>query len=39
MLDMFYVEVDYDVELANISQDSFDSAHTGAVFANLGINF
>ena len=39
MLDMFYVEVGYDAGLANISQDSFDSAHTGTVFANLGINF
>ena len=39
MLDLFYVEVGYDAGLANISQDSFDAAHTGTVFANLGINF
>lgn len=39
MLDLFYVELGYDAGLANISQDSFDAAHTGTVFANLGINF
>ena len=39
MLDMFYVEAGYDVGLANISQDSFDSAHTGTLFANNGFNF
>ena len=39
MLDMFYVEAGYDVGLANISQDSFDSAHTGTLFANIGFNF
>jgi hypothetical protein len=36
---MFYVEAGYDVGLANISQDSFDSAHTGTLFANIGFNF
>lgn len=39
MLDQLYVEVGYDAGLANISQDTFDTAHTGTVFANLGINF
>ena len=39
MLDLLYLEVGYDAGLANIAQDSFDSAHTGTVFANLGINF
>ena len=32
-------EAGYDVGLANISQDSFDSAHTGTLFANIGFNF
>ncbi|MCR5130966.1 MAG: PorT family protein [Prevotella sp.] len=39
MVDMLYLEIGYDAGLANISQDSFDSTHTGALFANLGINF
>lgn len=39
MLDMFYAEVGYDAGLANISNDTFDSAHTGTLFANIGINF
>ena len=39
MLDLLYLEVGYDAGLANIAQDTFDSAHTGTLFANLGINF
>lgn len=39
MFDMFYAEVGYDAGLANISNDSFDTAHTGTLFANIGINF
>lgn len=39
MLDMFYLEAGYDAGLANISNDSFDSSHTGSFFANVGINF
>ena len=34
-----YVEMAYDVGLANISHDYFDTAHTGAFFATVGVNF
>jgi len=37
--DHLYLELGYDLGLANISQDSFNSAHTGSFFANLGVNF
>ncbi|MBP3776694.1 MAG: PorT family protein [Prevotella sp.] len=36
---MMYVELGYDLGLANISKDDFDSAHTRCLFVNLGINF
>ena len=39
MLGLFYVEVGYDAGLTNISNDTFDSSHTGSLFANIGINF
>ena len=39
MLDMFYAEVGADIGLANICNDSFDSARNNTVFANIGINF
>lgn len=39
MLNMFYAEIGYDAGLANISNDTFDTAHTGTLFANVGINF
>ena len=34
-----YAEVGYDIGLANISRDSFDSSRTGSLFATLGVNF
>ena len=34
-----YIELGYDVGLANISHDYFDTAHTGAFFATVGVNF
>lgn len=37
--DHLYLELGYDLGLANISQDNFNSAHTGSFFANLGVNF
>jgi hypothetical protein len=36
---MLYGELGYDVGLANISRDYFDSAHTGCFFATAGLNF
>lgn len=39
MFDMFYAEVGYDAGLSNISNDTFDTTHTGTLFANIGINF
>ena len=32
-------ELGYDFGLANISRDYFDDAHTGSLFATIGINF
>ena len=34
-----YMELGYDWGLANISHDYFDTAHTGAFFATVGVNF
>ena len=34
-----YAELGYDFGLANISRDYFDDAHTGSLFATIGINF
>jgi len=34
-----YIELGYDIGLANISHDYFDTAHTGAFFATVGVNF
>jgi hypothetical protein len=36
---MMYVELGYDLGLANITKDDFDSAKTRCLFINLGINF
>ena len=36
---MMYVELGYDLGLANITKDDFDTAHTRCLFINLGINF
>lgn len=37
--DHLYAEVGYDLGLANVSHDYFDTAHTGCFFANIGVNF
>lgn len=37
--DMLYVELAYDLGLANISDDSFDAARNRALMLNVGINF
>ena len=34
-----YAELGYDFGLANISHDYFDDAHTGSLFATIGVNF
>ena len=33
-----YAELGYDLGLANVSHDYFDTAHTGAFFATIGVN-
>lgn len=37
--DFLYAEVGYDLGLANICQDYFDTSHTGSLFATIGVNF
>lgn len=37
--DYLYAEVGYDFGLSNISHDYFDTSHTGALFATIGVNF
>ena len=37
--DHLYAELGYDIGLANISHDYFDTSHTGCFFANIGVNF
>ncbi len=37
--DMLYAEIAYELGLANISHDSFDTAHNRALMLNFGINF
>ncbi len=34
-----YAELGYDIGLANISHDYFDTSHTGTLFATIGVNF
>ncbi len=34
-----YVDLVYDIGLANISHDSFDSAHNGCLYIDFGVNF
>jgi len=34
-----YTEIGYDLGLANISHDYFDTSRTGCFFANIGVNF
>ena len=37
--DFVYAELGYDIGLANISHDYFDTSRTGALFATVGFNF
>ncbi len=37
--DFLYAEIGYDIGLANVSRDNFNTAHTGCLFANIGVNF
>ncbi len=37
--DHLYAELGYDIGLANVSHDAYDTAHTGCFFANIGVNF
>ena len=37
--DFVYAELGYDIGLANISHDYFDTSRTGAFFATVGFNF
>lgn len=36
---MFYADLTYDLGLANISHDDFDSATNGAFYVTMGVNF
>ena len=37
--DHLYAEIGYDIGLANVSRDDFNTAHNGCFFANVGVNF
>jgi len=37
--DVFYMDVTYDIGLANICHDTFDTSHNGCLTLNLGVNF
>ncbi len=37
--DLLYAEVGYDIGLANVCNDTFDTSHNGCFFANIGVNF
>lgn len=37
--DMFYCDLTYDIGLANICHDTFDTSHNGSVQLNFGVNF
>lgn len=36
---MMYAEIGYDLGLANIIKDDFETAHTRSLFINIGVNF
>jgi len=38
-IDMFYVDLTYDLGLANVGQDDFDETKTSTLMLNLGVNF
>ena len=37
--DMFYVDLTYDLGLANVSHDDFDESRNSALMLNFGLNF
>jgi hypothetical protein len=37
--DLFYCDLTYDIGLANISHDTFDTSHNGSLQLNFGVNF
>ena len=37
--DMFYADLSYDIGLANICHDEFDTSHNGCLNINFGVNF
>lgn len=37
--DHLYAEIGYDIGLANVNRDDFNTAHTSCFFANVGVNF
>lgn len=37
--DMFYADLSYDLGLANICHDEFDTSHNGCLTLNIGVNF
>ncbi len=37
--DMFYADLTYDIGLANICHDTFDTSHNGGLLLNFGVNF
>ncbi len=37
--DLFYADLSYDIGLANICHDTFDTSHNGCFMLNFGVNF
>ena len=37
--DLFYADLTYDIGLANICHDEFDSSHNGCLTLSIGVNF
>lgn len=37
--DLFYADITYDIGLANICHDTFDTSHNGCLTLNFGVNF
>ena len=36
---MIYAEIGYDLGIANICHNDFDSSHNGCFYINCGVNF
>ena len=36
---MFYLDMTYDIGLANISHNDYDSSSNGTLYLNFGVNF